>query len=346
MPQYRYAYDPQGHLVDVLDLPVLRDELAASFVCVGCGQPLIAKTKGERREKHFAHKVVTPTCTEETYLHKLAKQAFFDEYQHCLDHQEPYEIELAHPATCSAYQELLGENCSLSVTKMHDLTRFYRALKLEQRDGSFVPDLLLYHPEHPERPLLYIEIAVTHFLSDQKVSSDRRIIEIPIESEADIAKIRRRRLTRADARFVNFQPSAQAASPAECSCAANIYNGLVVYSNGKSFLLNDTLATIDAEYRRINDQGKRILLQRGGRMAEGMRGWVFKRMVHEAADQGFPIRNCYLCRYVGEDPPWDADAPVFCKWLRKACGTNEAADCTYFRTKKPTQPPGGFQRKL
>ena len=101
MPQYRYAHDEQGRLVDVLELPALRDELPGCFTCVGCGQPLVAKTKGEKREKHFAHKVAQITCTEETYLHKLAKQAFFDEYQHCLDHNESFEIELTYPKTCS-----------------------------------------------------------------------------------------------------------------------------------------------------------------------------------------------------------------------------------------------------
>ncbi len=96
MPQYRYAYDEKGSLIDITQLPQDRSALGDYYICIGCGERLIPKTKAQKKEKHFAHKAENATCTRETYLHKLAKQTFFEVYLHCLGNVQPFIIELTH----------------------------------------------------------------------------------------------------------------------------------------------------------------------------------------------------------------------------------------------------------
>ena len=45
MPQYRYAHDANGQIVDVLGLPQNREDVGGPYSCIGCENPLIAKTK-------------------------------------------------------------------------------------------------------------------------------------------------------------------------------------------------------------------------------------------------------------------------------------------------------------
>jgi len=329
MPQYRYAFDDQTSLVDVLQLPEQREELASSYTCIGCDQPLVAKTKGVHREKHFAHKVATPTCSNESYLHKLAKQVFLDEYRACLAENQPYLIDLTHPKTCSKYQTLLGHTCQLgTITKSYDLTNYYDHIALEQRDGSFIPDLLLSSSADSSQKL-YVEIAVTHFLSQAKQASSDRIIEIPIENEDDIEKLRRRHLTEAEASFLNFNRWSAPVPDADCTCAFRPYYCFLIYESGKSILMEGTLTELAAQYRR------RASTVQYARLREVSfdydRGYTFIELVEEAHARGFPVRNCFLCRYAGDNWSLDATMPIFCKYLRKTCSSNEAATCKSYR---------------
>ena len=337
MPQYRYAFDEHGHTVDVQSLPSEHSDLPGSFTCLGCGAPLVAKIKGEKRERHFAHKAATSTCTEETYLHRLAKQVFLDEYHSCLASHEPFEIELTYPKRCQKYKDLGHSCCIGTLTKAHDLTQYYDGIKLEQRDGSFVPDLLLYSSHHQGRTL-YVEIAVTHFLSEEKAASDHKIIEIPVESEADVAKIRGRRLSQAEASFVNFKFPAAAIVDAECKCEFEPYYCLLVYTSGKSYLLHAPLVEIAETKRQRSAQVEYARLLPAPDVSEAFaRGGVYFDLLQEAAESGYPVRNCFLCRYAGVDRSWKSNTPVFCRYLKKSCTSNEAVTCDAYRVKAKDQ---------
>ena len=60
-------------------------------------------------------------------------------------------------------------------------------------------------------------------------------------------------------------------------------------------------------------------------------GEAFIQLIYEANERGFPVRNCYLCKYQGRNWSLDSDDPIFCKITKTTCGSNAAADCTYFR---------------
>jgi len=202
---------------------------------------------------------------------------------------------------------------------------------MEQRDGEFIPDLILYNATDAKQKI-YIEIAVTHSSTEEKRQSGSRIIEINVQSEADIDNIRKMKLTEADAEFIHFTKKPIRATKDECSCDRNAQCCLVVYSSGKCFLEQGTLASIIAKYSKKQAQVKGLqFLQEPFLRSITERGQAFVYLVEEAYKKGLPVRNCYVCRYMGENWSSNATKPVFCKYLRKQCGTNEAADCQLFR---------------
>lgn len=333
MPQYRFGRDSDNNIVDALLLPADRSLLEDTYLCIGCGQPLIAKVKGEERVKHFAHKPGAE-CNPETYLHRLAKLTFYTVYQECLDQGRPFEVELTYQQVCSKYAQVTGFRCPVgTVTKAHDLTAYYTGIALEERDGSFIPDLLLFNRERPEIKI-YVEVAVTHFLSEKKIRSDERIIEIPINTEEDIEEIQSCRLTEESASFVNFKRETEAVADAACTCRNKMFYCLFVYESGKSYMERGMLDDILVKYRQFKDKLSYIhMVQPKEWESEYFDGggYLYVRLIREARRRGFHIQNCYVCRYHGDNWRELSNDSIFCKFLKKTCGSNEAVDCQYFR---------------
>lgn len=331
MPQYRYAHDDHGAIVDITVLPRDCTVPQQTYTCIGCGQPLIAKTKGERRIKHFAHKVEVG-CNGETYLHKLAKTMFFDTYSGCLKTKTPFTIALSHPCVCTKYEETLGSPCTLpSVMRSHDLTTWYDDIRLEVRDDSFIPDVLLVKKSEPQHKL-YIEFAVTHVLSDQKETSVHKIIEIPIGGEDDIAGISRTRRLSADAaRFLRFDPAPVSPTESECLCASRGFYSLFVYTTGTVRLQHGSLESIAAEKARLgNSLQTDLLFDPRPRRWQTHPGAIFRQLIGKARDNGMTIKNCFFCSYCSSHPTPASKKPIYCKRYHKRCTSNEAVTCSSY----------------
>ena len=65
--KYHYAKNQDGVIIDIADV-VKEDRVSQRFFCIGCGAEMIPKL-GEVKARHFAHKVESPKCNSETYLH-------------------------------------------------------------------------------------------------------------------------------------------------------------------------------------------------------------------------------------------------------------------------------------
>jgi hypothetical protein len=61
---------------------------------------------------------------------------------------------------------------------------------------------------------------------------------------------------------------------------------------------------------------------------------LYKEKLREAHFEGRPIKNCYLCKYHGSEG-WEGG--VFCKFRKESFGSNEAVDCSYYRSFKNEQ---------
>lgn len=317
---------------DIAGRPVIE-----SYRCIGCGNSLIAKVNGEKMKPHFAHKIQVE-CSGESYLHKLGKLTFLETYKECLSLDKPFNIQLSLSKKCTKFAPHIIQDCRLgNFEKEFDLTNYFQEISIEKRDGQFIPDLLLISKKDPTTKI-YIEIACTHFLSEEKEQSSNRIIEIPIETEDDLQKIRRACLNKDDALFIGFNQSAQAITESECHCANKICFGFIVYKNGKSNLEIGKLSHIHSRLRQVKSTSiySTITLINSTDSSRELDtseigGRSFIEHVRIAAQRGVPIKNCYLCKYHGRN--WDGlkGESIFCKTYKKTCGSNEAADCDRYR---------------
>ena len=194
--KYRFAADQEGQVVSIESEGVTR---SSDYTCLSC-RNILRPVLGQMRKKHFRHKYDV-NCSPETYLHNLAKMTFYGTYRSCLDEGTPFWLEhlvLRECTFCTA-----GPCKVKSGYERTDLTRFFPEIHLEQRDGEFVPDILLTGDRK-----MYIEIAVTHRLEESKRASGLRIIEIVIRNEGDVDMIQSSIISVTDKRVrsYNFRP--------------------------------------------------------------------------------------------------------------------------------------------
>lgn len=344
MVQYRYAKSSEGRVVDASELAKARRDATWKFICFGCNRPLVAKVHGQHKTAHFAH-AADATCSDETYLHHLGKKVFVEEFTKCRAEGLPFEIELSYPQFCRKYEDDVGWPCQMSTiqVKTHNLASIFNDIQEETRDGSFIPDLMLIDTDRTHTKV-YVEIAVTHFLSEKKERSGHRIIEIPLESEEDVSKIRSHRLTEKNCRFVHFSTEAQSVTDSECSCQNCPAYGLIVWDSGKAVLEKSTLGGIIAKRRRNQEKilyFRLTSVERHGRTYLPPPGDAFRNAVLQARKDGFALRNCYLCRYQGANFNGDPSRPIYCKYLKIRCGSNHAVECHAFKltTSSPDDMP-------
>lgn len=341
MVQYRFAMRTDGTVADAQDLSSQKPgDCGSEFLCLGCERQLIARVHGSKRSPHFAHHPGT-ACSPETYLHRLGKEVFAQVFKECVATGTPFEIELQHPLVCRRFEESMGSPCVLGrfCPKVYDLTKYCRHVKTEERDGAFVPDLLLTSSSNPKNRI-YIEIAVTHVLSETKESSDHKIIEIQLATENDVEVIRSRRLTQQNARFVNFSIETQAIGDSECQSANQQAFALIIYDSGKCFLETSTLRELALKRTNLSERIKyfRITDHRGamcGSEYPFSPGGVFRDAIEQAFLEGVSLKNCYLCRYHALTSINNPSFTVFCKCFGQKCSTNEAVSCSAFRLFPP-----------
>lgn len=227
--RYHYALAESGKLVNIQELEAGPGQY--TYVCPGCGEPLIPKL-GSIKQWHFAHKPGS-LCSSETYLHRLGKHIFYETYSHCLRTGSPFAIGFYQQICRQPYARLPGLTafrCDAMALQRYDLCRWFPDIVLEQAESGFVPDLLLR--DKSGNPGIYVEIRVSHGCSPAKLASGRRILEIRLQSEADLALIgrglREQRCfelretdvvyaPEAPVRYYNFSRRAQAPAQA-CDC--------------------------------------------------------------------------------------------------------------------------------
>ncbi len=335
MVTYKFAFKENGSTVtanEIAGKPVLEN-----YWCIGCGNPLIAKVNGKVYSPHFSHKVQVE-CSGEKYLHRLGKAVFVETYKKCLESDLPFTIKLRAAKTCRKFSPIIMRDCNLGeVEKEYDLTNYYQEIYEEKKAGEFIPDVLLVSKKNPNEKI-FIEIACTHFLSEKKEQSANRIIEIPIDSEDDIEKIKNASLSPRDALFIGFSHNSESVTDSECYCAGHKYYGFYVTQGGKALLEFNKLMAI---YSNICNNKSKLLysnvfpskrIETDGIFDYGeARGLLFIEQVRLAARKNIAIRNCYICRYHGNN--WDTtiEHSIFCKTFKKTCTSNEAANCERYK---------------
>jgi hypothetical protein len=174
--QYKYALSGDGSFIDINSVtPSERKD----YVCLSCGG-IVRPILGEVNRKHFRHKV-SSECSNETYLHKMGKLLFQKNYEECLESDTGYRLAYESLVSCDYCKH--GPCGITTELRTFDLTVAFKSVFVETRDDSLIPDLMLTTESGNK---IYIEIAVTHKCSAEKINSGTKIIEFLIQTEDDL----------------------------------------------------------------------------------------------------------------------------------------------------------------
>lgn len=183
-----YAIDEMGALVNIDSVPTGN---RCGCFCPACNEPLIAKNKGAIRIHHFAHQS-GKECdyAVESMLHKLAKEKVREAF---LSKSE-FLIDFEYKSYCPDYEKCKfirhGKCCDIKRQRF-DIKRYYDSCEQEiQYDNiNRRSDLKIFSSSNPNLPPIYLEFCVTHASDSEKLHSGNKIIEICLDSVADIQEM-------------------------------------------------------------------------------------------------------------------------------------------------------------
>ena len=324
MAQYKYALGSNKSIINVNDLNPSNKNFHSPYICIACGKELIPKL-GQKRTKHFAHKS-NFSCSNETYLHKLAKYTYYNKYLECLEENNPFIFRGTFPVACNYYQNETGILCHTEEIKDIDLTLYFDKIQIETKYQEFKPDILLSSSKNSH--VLFIEIAVTHKCDVRKIDSGIRIIEMNIENENDIDIIKSGMIDETSERvtFYNLNKKEKIKDLCTGDCTKNTYVFLV-YKSEKSVLLHIPMKKAVEKSKHKSVIYREFFDNNLNYTQLDIDDNIYKQKVREVYFKGISIRNCYICKYHGIDI---YDFPIFCKLKKRGLGSNTAVECGHF----------------
>jgi len=325
--KYQYALNSKDKVVNVNDLSNTDEIREEIYRCIAC-EKFLRPVMGEIRKKHFRHGV-EGNCNPETYLHQLAKRLFFQVYTDCVETGTPFYIELFEKWSCTSCKDEFGVICELDPKLIKfNLEKLFPLISIETPDGVFIPDILLSNRNGEK---LFVEFVVTHNSTEEKRNSGERIIELSLEDEADLEPIQKKLISQANFKteFLNFKNLTKSMST--CPSCSRKLCFFLLKTDGGAYLLQDT------------PQKYKLRLQRGD--------IVFSKYLTNGGPQAYfdelesafhakkKIRNCFLCRYHGENIYRDdGEGPIFCKFLKQKFISTRAVSCDFYRADPKTFP--------
>lgn len=323
--KYKYAVNAA---CEVIDIAKLSETDRKDYECAGCSK-IVRPVLGKNRKKHFRHKVAAD-CSVETYLHRMGKMLFERCYIENMEKRQPFYVEFLQPLVCMLCK--LGPCDVGNCYRSYDLTKAFNEIKIEYRDGNLIPDIYL---RTSSGEVLYVEIWVKHAVTDEKINSGKKIIEICIQNEEDLQIFSSGLISCRDNRvkFYNFSPKPiQNDAPELCNKQV-IY--FAVSPNGKCAIVKDS------QYRFYESQNNKECYVKDVLEPSSK---AFIQEVEAAYNKGAKVKNCFLCRYHALAKPYQREndgEPIFCKFLKKTIASNFAAECEYY---KPDPKVFGEQR--
>lgn len=317
--KHRYALDQNDQIIDIDGLERSSVPAGKVFKCIGCGGDQVA-CLGKIRQKHFKHKNTTFTCSDETYLHQLAKRVFYAEYTKCLETKQPFYLVRHENVICDHYEQKYGFTCNHTVSVSHDLTRYFDNIYIEKHHKGYIADILL---QSERNGVLFVEFAVTHRCEEEKRNSEIRILEYMLFEEKDINPIMNHiiRDKISNVQLYNFKSRVEKKSICNGKCDKMI-NVFIISKNHKAILHEINLGEDLKSQIRGNPPHVEILGPK--QIDKQSQTLLFIQKVREAHFNKIPIKNCYICKYHGLD---GVDNAVYCKLKKISTSSNTATDC-------------------
>lgn len=181
---YQYAQSDDGSVkrIQQVTLDYRKNHL---FTCLGCGQKMeaVIVTKKSPFFRHSESK-----CSFETYLHQLGKRLFKElfEKNKMMGVSLTVDYKVEHQCGIAKCKYCKSEKCyGQSENNNLDLLEKFTSIEIEKYDVTtgLIPDILLSSANGDK---LYVEIAVTHNSTEEKIASGIPIVEIYLETEKDL----------------------------------------------------------------------------------------------------------------------------------------------------------------
>ncbi len=340
--KYAFAYDGKGQIKHIKSLLKDKSNINQTFTCINCSEELIPKM-GEQRKWHFCHKP-DAKCSLESYLHKAAKRVFIQEYNECLNMGIPFFISLQRKIICNACENEAFPCVTGKRTEKHDLTEVFNLAKEETRYEELIPDVLL--ESDINKDIVFIEFAVTHKCSEDKIKSGNRIIEITIKNEKDIEKLRNRILIWEDKRvnFINFNISPlvrKLKNKKNCnfkikhSHKAHKIEALIVYKTHKCIIREFTINEFNLFFNsEIKDKILHIELLEPELYKNLELQDKYEKSITSLKSKGKIIKNCFNCKFCGGNNKSEFRGGIYCYRLKGVFPPGQAIECSHFFVEK------------
>jgi hypothetical protein len=197
MIQYEYGKTKNG---DIINISQVNKNNKEEYFCISCNDKLIPKI-GTIREHHFSHKNKNVVCSKENYFHLLGKHIFFNIYIDCIKNNDPFYIGIKE-IKC---KNNLNHKCGNIEIYKYNLLEYFDKIEMEKYNGKFIPDLRLFNKNNNEN--IFIEIFYSSRVSEKKINSNNRIIEIKIRNKNDLKIIENKIFNEGNdnLRFYNFK---------------------------------------------------------------------------------------------------------------------------------------------
>ncbi|PKB15323.1 competence protein CoiA family protein [Flavobacterium sp. 5] len=339
-----YAYNEENELIHINNV---EKKSAQNYFCINCESKMIAR-KGEIKAHHFSHKADS-NCSFESYLHKLSKIQFYNEYIKCLNNNESFNIQYKTYRNCTSCKE--KENLNL-VCKLDDkisllnLTKWFDKITIEKYHNGFIADILLESSKSEEK--LFIEFAVSHKCEIAKIESKIRIVEISLINELDLKFISERKIpiNQENIIFHNFiinQKNEDYFLPNECN---KMFSFFAIYQNNKAISKELRIKEIIYNLNIHNYKHFQILKPKEidyeyDDEIESYSGGQFIDLIIKSAFEIKDFKNCYSCRFSAENnnyfSRYEFGHTLFCKKFKAVItNSNDGHNCEkYWRIEKP-----------
>jgi len=330
MIKYQFAYDCQQKIVDIKNL--IKTNKTEGFTCLSCGNALIP-VLGEIKEHHFRHKLIVKNCSQETYLHKLAKHKFYETYNKCLKSNKPFIINMKVDSLCDFYEGDFLTICNLkSQMYQFELTQSFKEIYLERKEASFIPDVLLEDRDTGRK--IFFEVFVTNPSSRLKLNSNYMIIEFKIDSEKDIEEIESCLISESSkVKFINFYKKLKTNH-----CNGKCFQGIIPYSSNELlynifavFKYGDSSFISNLRLEDIESLRHKILHLEYLFTVEPPNVIRFPRdRVFTNPRTNLRGRSCFLCIHHQPNISLDREGTIFCQSLNKTGNSNMGSKCHKF----------------
>ena len=181
--KYKRVFDKDGNIVDINT--VNESNRLSEYYSIGSHTPMIAAL-GQTNQHYFRAKrgyQFNPESELHEYVKRVLKHRFETEDHFYIKY---YRKEYCpNEKDCIFYDEL-NQGCGILCSHLceYDLKDYYDTATIEGGYDGFVADVLLTSSSHNRRPV-FLEVAVTHPCTEEKIASGHKIIELFVSCEDD-----------------------------------------------------------------------------------------------------------------------------------------------------------------